>query len=183
LYAATFALILATAACGGSDESTADGDAPDPPADVGTTPDVDSDDDGDLDPPSDTASDSELTIERLCDPIEPAVLAVLGDAVTTVHNDFYADRADRILDCGWESNQLDRTIRVGYNGASNDPNAYAGEQDLVAVDAPNQYSMSRTDLGAPNGWTITIQNMGSDQQDDPDAIAAIANAALAAIES
>ena len=43
--------------------------------------------------------------------------------------------------------------------------------------------MSRTDLRAPNGWTVTIQNLGADQQDEPDAIAAIANAALDAIES
>ena len=181
-YTVTFALALVVAACGGSDESTADVDAPDPPADSGTAPDADSDDDGGSDPPSDTASENELTIERLCDPVEPAVVAVLGDAVTTVHNDFYADRADKILDCGWESTELDRTIRVGFNGAPNDPNAYAGKQDLAAVDAPNVYAVSRTDLRAPNGWTVTIQNLGADQQDEPDAIAAIANAALAAIE-
>ena len=185
LYPAAFALALGVAACGGSDEPTADVDAPDPPADSVTSPDVDSDDDDGSDPPSDTAQEGELTIERLCDPVEPAVVAVLGDAVTTIHNDFYADRADKILDCGWESSQLDRTIRVLFGGAPSaaDADAYAGEQDLAAVDAPNVYVASRTDLRAPNGWMITIQNQGADRQDDPDAIAAIANAALAAIES
>jgi len=129
--------------------------------------------------------DGELTISRLCDPIAPLVSVVVGDSATTVHNDFYADRADRILDCGWESVQSDRTLRVGFNGAPGDfmINVSDGKQDLLEVDAPNAYASSRTDVLAPNGWTITIQNLGADAVDERAAIVAIANAALAAISS
>ena len=125
----------------------------------------------------------ELTIGRLCDPIAPIVLEVLGEDATTVHNDFYADRADRLLDCGWESAQSDRTIRVGFNGNPDDfmIDVSAGKQDLAEIDAPNVSAASRTDLRAPNGWTITIQNLGADATDDRAAMVAIATAALAAI--
>ena len=68
-HTVTFALALVVAACGGSEESTADVDVPDPPTDSVAELDVDSDDDGGSVPPSDTGSESELTIERLCDPV------------------------------------------------------------------------------------------------------------------
>ncbi len=127
----------------------------------------------------------ELTIGRLCDPMAPLVVDLLGDDVTAVHNDFYADRADRLLDCGWESAHSDRTVRVGFNGAPDDfmINISAGKQDLPEIDAPNVYAPSRTDLRAPNGWTVTIQNLGADATDDREAMVAIASAALAAIAS
>ena len=127
----------------------------------------------------------ELTIARLCDPIAPIVVELLGDDVTAVHNDFYADRADRLLDCGWESAHSDRTIRVGFNGAPDDfmIKLSAGKHDLAEIDAPNVYAASRTDLQAPNGWTVTIQNLGADATDDREAMVAIASAALAALAS
>ena len=127
----------------------------------------------------------ELSIARLCDPIAPIVVGLLGDDATAVHNDFYADRADRLLDCGWESAHSDRTIRVGFNGAPDDfmINVSDGQQDLPEIDAPNVYAASRTDLRAPNGWTVTIQNLGADATEDREAMVAIATAALAALAS
>jgi hypothetical protein len=169
--------VLAVTACGGdTDDAEPEvelaAEAADQPSGAATAP------------PSER-SDGELTIERLCVPIESSVLAVVGADATTIHNDFYADRADRILDCGWEAAGSDRTVRVGFNGAPSDfmIDLSDGKQDLAEVDAPNVSASARTDLRASNGWTITIQNLGADATEDPAAIAEIANAALAAIDS
>lgn len=79
---------------------------------------------------------------------------------------------------------VQRTV-VGYNGS---PSYFMvglteGRQDLATVDAPNAYAKSRLDIYAPNGWTITVHNYGTDAPDDAEALATIGNAALDLIGS
>jgi len=124
------------------------------------------------------AGDVVLAIETHCDPLEPLVLETLGVPANAEHNDFYANRGEeRLLRCAWVA--AEREIDVGYNGAPSETMlGFTDGHDVAAIEGPNLFGGFRLDALARNGWTVLVQDLGTDAVQDPDQMARIANAAL-----
>lgn len=122
----------------------------------------------------------EVSVDRLCDPVEGDVAAWAGGTITAEHNPIYAESDEPSLVCTWNVDGTDRSIRVDYVAVPDSffLNLVEGRQDRSDLPAPNFHDVSSFYVIAPNGWGIVVSNRGTDRSEDLEPMAVIARAAV-----
>lgn len=173
-----FAVIAVAATACGSEGGTGSG-ATDPNVAVDASA-----DDAPVDDASGSAS-ADLTIDRLCDPLDDVATAWVGGDVERAHADLFAADDPASLICEWQGTPVYREVRVVYHASPAvwEATVAGGGTPLDEVAADNVYDDQILSVHADNGWTVDVvafEGDPPDYADVPDLLAEIANAAVAA---
>lgn len=135
----------------------------------------------------DSGSGGSLSIGSYCDPMQDQILALTGaDAVSNHVDLFVSEEENPTLHCIWVDDAAGVRVQVDYFPEPTDLliGASEGRRDLPGLDVPNGDIGGAYSMRAPNGWVIAFSyDVDSQLVKDPDALLAIANAALELVGS
>ena len=135
----------------------------------------------------DSGPGDSLSTRNYCDPMQDQILALAGpDAVATHIDLFVSEEENPTLHCIWVDEAAGVRVQVDYYSEPTELliGASEGRHDLPGLDVPNGDIGGGYNMRAPNGWAIAFSyEVDSQFVDDPDALLAIANAALELVGS
>jgi hypothetical protein len=130
----------------------------------------------------DGGSGGGLSTRNYCEPMQDQILALAGaDAVADHSDQFVSEEESPTLACIWIDEAEGVRVQVTYYPEPTELliGASEGKSDLPGLDVPNGDVGGGYSMRAPNGWVIAFSyDIDSQFVDEPDALLAIANAAL-----
>ena len=172
---------LLVVGCGDSDEGTTADDASGTEATAATVSPAETT------PTSDIGDGAGMSIETICDPIEPVAIGWLGDRASPRHHDMFADDPDvPMLVCEWSTDDEYREVRVVVHGSLDVWGATIATEGVALPGVAGESHLHDGTLSAQaaNGWTIDVNLYASDPPErviDEGVQADLANAVLDAV--